>query len=144
MYEPVAEEAGAGLRMDRTAPALPLFGHRQLIAQAVSNLIENAVRYGSDGGQIRVDVKSDGKQMRVEIADRGPGIPAELRGHARRRFGRLDSSRSKEGAGLGLALAEAIAHLHDGELLLEDNRPGLMTALELPIRPNEPEGARAA
>jgi signal transduction histidine kinase len=144
MYEPLAEEAGAGLAYDRPARPVPLYGHRQLLAQAVSNLIENAVRYGSDGGQIRVDVKSDGKQMRVEIADRGPGIPAELRGHARRRFGRLDSSRSKEGAGLGLALAEAIAHLHDGELLLEDNRPGLMTALELPIRPNEPEDARAA
>jgi signal transduction histidine kinase len=144
MYEPLAEEAGAEIEYDRPAEPVPLYGHRQLLAQAVSNLIENAVRYGAEGGQIRIDVKSNGKQMRVEVADRGPGIPIELRSEALRRFGRLDSSRSKEGAGLGLALAEAIAHLHDGELVLEDNRPGLLTALELPIRPTEDEDARAA
>ena len=58
-----------------------------------------------------------------------------------RRFGRLDSSRSKEGAGLGLALAEAIAHLHEGYLILEDNEPGLRTSLELPLRPQDAERA---
>jgi len=144
MYEPLAEEAGAGLRYDPPAQPVPLYGHRQLLAQAVSNLIENAVRYGSKGGEIRIGVNSNGKQMRIEVGDRGPGIPVELRGEARRRFGRLDSSRSKEGAGLGLALAEAIAHLHDGQLMLEDNRPGLLTALELPIRPADAEDARIA
>jgi signal transduction histidine kinase len=123
---------------------VPLYGHRQLLAQALSNLIENAVRYGSSGGEIRLGVNSNGKLMRVEVADRGPGIPAEQRAEARRRFGRLDSSRSKEGAGLGLALAEAIAHLHDGQLVLEDNDPGLRTALELPLRPADEETARAA
>ncbi|HSE72866.1 MAG TPA: sensor histidine kinase, partial [Dongiaceae bacterium] len=73
--------------------------------------------------------------LRIEVADRGPGIPSELRSEARRRFGRLDSSRSDEGAGLGLALVEAIAHLHDGQLLLGDNHPGLVAALELPVSP---------
>ncbi|MGN6057741.1 MAG: sensor histidine kinase [Sphingomicrobium sp.] len=144
MYEPVAEEAGAAIEYAHPARAIPLYGHRQLLAQALSNLIENAVRYGSSGGEIRLDVKSNGKQMRVEVADRGPGIPAEQRAQALRRFGRLDSSRSKEGAGLGLALAEAIAHLHDGELVLEDNAPGLRTALELPLRPSDSETAKAA
>ena len=139
MYEPLAEEAGVDMEYERPARPVPVYGHRQLLAQAVSNLIENAVRYGAEGGEIRIDVKANGKQMRVEVADRGPGIPIELRGEALRRFGRLDSSRSKEGAGLGLALAGAIAHLHDGELLLEDNAPGLLTALELPMRPNGPE-----
>jgi len=143
MYEPLAEEAGAVLEYDRPKQAVPLYGHRQLLAQAMSNLIENAVRYGAKGGEIRIGVKSNGKQMRVEVADRGPGIPIELRGEARRRFGRLDSSRSKEGAGLGLALAEAIAHLHDGELVLDDNAPGLLTALQLPIRPNEADARTA-
>jgi signal transduction histidine kinase len=144
MYEPLAEEAGAGIAYDRPARPVPLFGHRQLLAQAVSNLIENAVRYGSTGGEIRVGVQHDGRRMKIEVADRGPGIPDELRSEARRRFGRLDSSRSAEGAGLGLALAEAIAHLHDGVLVLEDNHPGLKTALELPLRPRQPETARAA
>lgn len=144
MYEPVAEEAGAGIYFHRPQRPTPLYGHRQLLAQAVSNLIENAVRYGSSGGEIHMDVTSDGKQMRIAVSDRGPGIPADLRSEALRRFGRLDSSRSKEGAGLGLALAEAIAHLHEGRLVLEDNQPGLRTALELPLRPSGEEEARAA
>lgn len=144
MYEPLAEEAGANLLFNPPSRPVPLFGHRQLLAQAVSNLIENAVRYGSAGGEIRIGVASDGKRMRVEVSDRGPGIPSDLRGEARRRFGRLDSSRSAEGAGLGLALAEAIAHLHEGQLLLEDNEPGLRTALELPLRPAREDNVRAA
>lgn len=142
MYEPLAEEAGAAIDYNRPTRPVPLFGHRQLLAQAISNLIENAVRYGADGGEIRIAVQNDARQIRVEVADRGPGIPSELRSEARRRFGRLDSSRSAEGAGLGLALAEAIAHLHEGELALEDNRPGLLTALELPLQPSDGENAR--
>lgn len=144
MYEPLAEEAGASLQYAAPERAVPLYGHRQLLAQAISNLIENAVRYGSDGKEIRIDVKADGKDTRVEVSDRGPGIPSELRAEARRRFGRLDSSRSKEGAGLGLAVAEAIAHLHDGALVLEDNAPGLRTILQLPLRPTDMDAARAA
>ena len=90
MYEPVAEEAGAGLEIERPAGSLPLFGHRQLIAQAVSNLIENAIRYGARGGDIRVLSHKDGKQLAIAVADRGPGIPPERRTEALRRFGRLD------------------------------------------------------
>jgi signal transduction histidine kinase len=141
MYDPVAEEGGAMLEFERPPRPVPLFGHRQLLAQAISNLVENALRYGSSGGEIRVRVRPDERRIRIEIGDRGPGIPAERRNEARRRFGRLDSSRSDEGAGLGLALAEAIAHLHDGALILEDNGPGLLTILELPVHAQQ---ARAA
>lgn len=144
MYEPVAEEAGATIIFDRPARAVPLNGHRQLLAQALSNLIENAVLYGASGGEIRIDVANEADQVRIAVADRGPGIPAELRATAVRRFGRLDSSRSNEGAGLGLALAKAIAHLHDGELVLDDNQPGLRTTLMLPLRPDDTKAARAA
>jgi len=139
MYDPVADERGASLEYDRPSRPVPLFGHRQLLAQAVSNLVENAIRYGSTGGEIRVHVEPGERQIRVEVGDRGPGIPADRRDEARRRFGRLDSSRSDEGAGLGLALAEAIAHLHEGKLKLADNGPGLLTILELPVH-----AARAA
>jgi signal transduction histidine kinase len=135
MYDPLADEAGAPLRFQKPSRPVPLFGHRQLLAQAVSNLVENAIRYGSSGGEIAVRVQPGDKRIRVEVADRGPGIPHERRDEARRRFGRLDSSRSDEGAGLGLALAESIAHLHDGELLLDDNRPGLLISLDLPVHP---------
>jgi signal transduction histidine kinase len=122
------------LKFDRPERATPLYGHRQLLAQAISNLLENAIRYGSGGSEIRVGIQPRAGEVRIEVADRGPGIPAELRGEALRRFGRLDSSRSDEGAGLGLALAEAIAHLHDGHLVLEDNQPGLLTAIALPVQ----------
>jgi signal transduction histidine kinase len=141
MYDPVAEEGGATLEYERAGRAVPLFGHRQLLAQAISNLVENAIRYGSAGGEIRLRVEPGERKIRVEVGDRGPGIPAERRQEARRRFGRLDSSRSNEGAGLGLALAESIAHLHQGELMLEDNAPGLLTVLALPVHSRE---ARAA
>jgi signal transduction histidine kinase len=141
MYDPLAEEGGASIEFDRPSRPVPLFGHRQLLAQAMSNLVENAIRYGSTGGEIRVKVQPGEREIRVEIGDRGPGIPAERRDEARRRFGRLDSSRSAEGAGLGLALAEAIAHLHEGELRLEDNRPGLLTILELPVHSQQVRAA---
>jgi len=141
MYDPLAEERGARLDFDRPVRPVPLFGHRQLLAQAISNLVENAIRYGSSGGEIQVRVGPGERFIRIEVGDRGPGIPAERRAEARRRFGRLDSSRSDEGAGLGLALAEAIAHLHEGRLILEDNGPGLLTVLELPVHAQQ---ARAA
>ena len=141
MYDPLADEGGARIEYDRPSRPVPLFGHRQLLAQALSNLVENAIRYGSSGREIRVSVGPGERLIQVEVADRGPGIPAERRAEARRRFGRLDSSRSDEGAGLGLALAEAIAHLHEGQLKLEDNGPGLRTVLELPVHSQQ---ARAA
>lgn len=141
MYDPLAEERGASLRFQPPASPLRLFGHRQLLAQAVSNLIENAIRYGSAGGEIAIGVDARGDHVRIQVGDRGPGIPSDRRDEARRRFGRLDSSRSDEGAGLGLALAEAIAHLHGGELLLEDNGPGLLTAIDLPLQRPPDEAA---
>lgn len=141
MYDPLVDEGGARLEYDRPARPAPLFGHRQLLAQAVSNLIENAIRYGSEGGEIRVRVQPSEREIRIEVSDRGPGIPAGRREEARRRFGRLDSSRSNEGAGLGLALVESIAHLHEGELALEDNAPGLLTILRLPVHSQHLDGA---
>jgi signal transduction histidine kinase len=140
MYDPLADERGASLKFERPSRAVPVFGHRQLLAQALSNLLENAIRYGSDGGEIDVRVSPGEKQIRIEVADRGPGIPLDRRTEALRRFGRLDSSRSDEGAGLGLALVQSIAHLHDGELQLADNEPGLLTAIKLPVHP--PQQAR--
>ena len=137
MYEPLVEERGAALRLQLADGPVPFFGHRQLLAQALSNLIENAIRYGSAGGEIDARVVRHGKEVLIEIADRGPGIPAGRRADALRRFGRLDSSRSDEGAGLGLALAQSIAHLHEGELVLDDNAPGLLTTMRLPADPRQ-------
>jgi signal transduction histidine kinase len=134
MYEPVAEEAGAAMRLDRSSVVVPVYGHRQLLAQALSNLIENSIKYASSGGEIAVLVHDEDSTLKLGVTDRGPGIPEERRDEARRRFGRLDPSRSEEGAGLGLSLVQAIAHLHQGELALFDNSPGLIALLQIPIR----------
>lgn len=137
MYEPVAEEAGVQLKLEAPARPLEIVGHRQLLAQAISNLIENAIKYGAKGGEVTLAAHEKRDGVVIEVRDRGPGIPPELRAQARRRFVRLDSSRSEAGAGLGLTLADAIAHLHRGELVLDDNHPGLRAALELPVSGSE-------
>ena len=131
MYEPLAEDAGVSLAVETSAPRLPLVGHRQLLAQALSNLVDNALAYGAAGGEILLFARERGGSLQIGVADKGSGIPPEEQAEARRRFGRLDSSRSRAGAGLGLALAEAVAHLHEGQLRLDDNRPGLRAAIVL-------------
>ncbi len=143
MYEPVAEEAGATLQLYKPDDEVMLFGHRQLLAQALSNLIENAIRHGASGGEITLSVVRGADLLSVAVSDRGPGIPAQQREEAKRRFRRLDSSRSLEGAGLGLALAEAIAHLHGGELVLGDCNPGLTARMEIPATANSQSGEQA-
>jgi signal transduction histidine kinase len=140
MYEPVADEAGAALVLHRARGDLTVNGHRQLLAQALSNLIENAIKYGASGGEIGLGAVRRGDRLALSVTDRGPGIPEANRDEARRRFRRLDTSRSLEGAGLGLALAEAIAHLHGGELLLGDCKPGLNATIEIPVQPDQPAG----
>ncbi len=133
MYEPLAEEAGVALALDKAGPLRPVAGHRQLLAQALSNLIDNALYYGAGGGEIRVFAKAGEGALALGVADRGPGIAPADQAEARRRFGRLDTSRSAPGAGLGLALVEAVAHLHGGTLRLDDNEPGLRATLLLPM-----------
>jgi signal transduction histidine kinase len=132
MYEPLAEEKGVAIDVDATAPLFPLMAHRQLLAQAISNLLDNALNYASAGARMTLFARQDDEALRVGVADRGPGIAEADRAEARRRFGRLDSSRSMPGAGLGLALVDAVAHLHGGELELADNAPGLRATMIVP------------
>jgi signal transduction histidine kinase len=133
MYEPIAEEAGCALKVEAD-PRLPAFtGHRQLLAQTLSNLLDNALSYAREGRDVTLFARVREGRLRIGVADRGPGIAPADRAEARRRFGRLDSSRTTGGAGLGLALAEAVAHLHGGTLELVDNAPGLRAVLVLPL-----------
>jgi signal transduction histidine kinase len=133
MYEPIAEESGCTLRAE-AEPGLPAFiGHRQLLAQTLSNLLDNALAYARDGQEVALFARVRDNRLRLGVADRGPGIAPADQAEARRRFGRLDSSRSTGGAGLGLALAEAVAHQHGGVLDLVDNKPGLRAVLVLPL-----------
>jgi hypothetical protein len=147
LYEPVAEEKGLGLAIEAHGPAM-VRGHRELISQALANLVDNAIKYAApvpalvaaDGVEaadepspaITVTAGMTGERVVLTVADRGPGIPEDQRSHAVERFVRLEQSRSQPGSGLGLSLASAIAHLHHGELRLEDNAPGLRAVILLP------------
>src|SRR5690606_232716 len=98
----IAEEAGAPLRLERDPVLLPLFGHRQLLAQALSNLLDNALSYGAAGGELRLLARLEDSALRLGVADRGVGIALADHAEARRQFGRLDAARPTAGAGLGL------------------------------------------
>jgi signal transduction histidine kinase len=111
-------------------------GSRELIGQALANLIDNAVKYGAerpDAGGIRVTAERRGAAIRLVVADRGPGIPEAARGRVLDRFVRLEDARSRPGFGLGLSLVAAIVRLHQGSLELEDNAPGLAVVVILPV-----------
>lgn len=135
LYEVMAEEEGGTLTSE-ASPGLLVLGDRQLLAQALTNLIDNALKYGAeDGGTPRITVtglREDDKVV-ITVADRGAGIPEEDRGRVTERFVRLDASRSRPGNGLGLSLVSGVMKLHKGALVLEDNRPGLAAKLVLPF-----------
>ena len=137
LYEPLAEEAGAAIRVDVQAD-LPVHGSRELVGQAVANLIDNAIKYGTDGstGSPVVTVRAERTEdaVRIAVGDRGPGIPADDRDRVLGRFVRLEQSRTRPGFGLGLSLAAAVARLHGGSLVLNDNEPGLQAELVLPAK----------
>ena len=138
LYEPLADEKGITLTVDAPAAA-PVRGNRELVSQALANLIDNAIKYAGPNGQVNgvpseivVKAGNDGERIALSVADRGPGIAEADRGRVVERFVRLEQSRSAPGSGLGLSLAAAVARLHGGELKLEDNHPGLRSTIALP------------
>jgi signal transduction histidine kinase len=133
MYEPVAEEQGVRLE-SATEAGLAVNGSRELLGQAVVNLVDNALKYGASGENPRIDVgaRRAGDRIEITVADHGPGIDAKDRERVTGRFVRLENSRSRPGSGLGLSMAAAVARLHHGALRIEDNAPGLRVVLSLP------------
>ncbi|MFM6931440.1 MAG: sensor histidine kinase [Novosphingobium sp.] len=132
IYGPVAEERGYAL--SSKAPGglvLPL--HRELLSQALGNLIENGLKYAEGGCRIALSAELAPGAVTLSVSDDGVGIPPDCRTDALRKFGRLDPARHLEGAGLGLALVEAVARLHGGKLVLEDNAPGLRATITVPV-----------
>lgn len=128
LYEPLAEERGFAIQVN-VASRLELAMHRELFSQALGNLIDNALKYAVGGKRIELGVKRAGDDIIVFVADDGAGIPAESRGQAMQRFGRLDPARTHAGAGLGLSLVSAVVQLHSGAIGLEDNEPGLRVVM---------------
>ena len=148
LYEPLAEDDGMTLRVK--TESTPLHGNRELISQALANLVENAIKYGkplpavqplsagsvaaANSKEILIEARRHGDQVLLSVTDHGPGIPASDRKHAVERFVRLEASRTQPGSGLGLSLAAAVATLHGGELRLGDAHPGLTATLAIPAR----------
>lgn len=142
LYEPLADEQGLDLTV--TLAPVTVHGVRELLAQALSNLVDNAIKYGRppDGarGRIIVSVTRDGADALLKVADSGAGISAADRERVVERFVRLEASRTPPGSGLGLSLVSAVARLHGGELSFADNGPGLAATLRLPARSGRDEG----
>src|SRR5712672_1569411 len=144
LYEPLADDDGMTLQV-KTTPAR-LHGNRELISQALANLVENAIKYGKPSPalqplgadavagtrEILIEARPEGDQVLFSVTDHGPGIPESDRRHAIERFVRLEASRTLPGSGLGLSLASAVATLHGGELRLGDSHPGLTATLIIP------------
>jgi signal transduction histidine kinase len=160
LYEPLADDKGLVLRVEAPETA-PMYGNRELISQALANLVDNAIKYAApapalapasgdglenNGVQAEIVVKAlgEGDRILLTVADTGPGIPESDRTRAVERFVRLEQSRSEPGSGLGLSLANAVARLHGGELRLEDNQPGLRSVLALPRGTSVPAAAPPA
>ena len=108
-------------------------GDRDLLFDAVANLIDNAIKHGRDAGQVTVEVAQDNRGAVISIADDGPGIPANESQQVFKRFYRLERSRCTPGNGLGLSLVAAVARLHSARMEMADNAPGLKFKLLLPL-----------
>jgi signal transduction histidine kinase len=137
LYEPVAEEAG--VTIETVAPeAIAVDGNRELIGQALSNIVDNAIKYSVDATAdpiVRVTLEHRDGQVKLTVADNGQGIPDDTdRDRATERFVRLEKSRSQPGSGLGLSLAKAIMKFHNGRLDLLSGNPGLSVVMSFPER----------
>jgi signal transduction histidine kinase len=134
LYSPLAEDEGLELVTD-VAEGVRLNGNRELLGQALVNLVENALKYyepvEGKAGRITVSLRRAGPRVLIEVADNGPGIPPEDRARVVERFVRLEKSRTMPGSGLGLSLVSAVARLHGGEFRVEDNAPGVRAVIEL-------------
>jgi signal transduction histidine kinase len=131
LYAPLAEEKGLAFDMAPSGEAT-IAGNKRLIAQALANLVDNAIKYTPEGGRIRVSIENTPSGVALIVADSGAGIPPEDRARVLDRFVRLEASRHSPGTGLGLSLVVAVAKLHDARLDLADNGPGLKATLVFP------------
>jgi signal transduction histidine kinase len=139
LYDALAEERAVNLVVSAGEPMM-IHGNRELIGQALANLIDNALKYGVPEGSeqgpsrsVTLEARRNGEAAELIVGDRGAGIMPADRARVVDRFVRLENSRTRPGSGLGLSLAAAVAHLHGGELRLEDNAPGLRVVISLPL-----------
>ena len=131
LFDAAAEEKGGRVKFD-SGGRVPVLGDRDLLFDAISNLIDNAIKHGGVG-DVRVTVRNNGHGPTISVADRGPGIPLEERQHVLKRFYRIERSRNSPGNGLGLSLVAAVAQLHGARIDMQNNGPGLNIQLQFPM-----------
>jgi signal transduction histidine kinase len=134
LFDAAAEDRGGRLAIAGD-DVVPVSGDRDLLFDALANLVDNAIKHGRDGGHVTVAVTQRGDGGEICVADDGPGIPAHERAHVFKRFYRLERSRRTAGNGLGLSLVAAVARLHGARIDIEDNAPGLRVRLCFPPVP---------
>jgi signal transduction histidine kinase len=141
LYGPVAEAKGVALEFPPPAPR-EVHGDPDLLAQAIGNLVDNAVKFSPPGGRVTIALEHPEEgSVEVAVSDRGPGIPDDEKSRAAARFYRGAAARSATGAGLGLSLVTAVARLHGGSLRLADGEPGLVATLVIPDRRHRDRGS---
>lgn len=128
-YEPYAEERDVLMERIIDAASVNILADRDLIFQAIANLLDNAIKFAPAKSRVRIEGNKHEKGFEIVVCDNGPGIPEEYHEKVCRRFYRLDSSRTTAGNGLGLSLVSAVARYHSLELVFEDNQPGLKARL---------------
>ncbi len=131
LYEPLAEDKGLVVEA-RVAPGLNVLGDRNLIAQMLSNLLDNAIKYCSAGDLLTLKLSNAGDRHLMSVADTGPGLPADLRAEAFERFTRAERDRTIKGHGLGLALVRAIAARHGARLVMPETKGGFALEIHWP------------
>ncbi|QPF90542.1 sensor histidine kinase [Bradyrhizobium commune] len=131
LYDAAAEQVATRLSLDGDRE-VAVTGDRDLLFDAIANLVDNAIKHGRAGGRVTVTCRNASEGAMIVIADDGPGVPTEQRDHVFKRFYRLEQSRYTPGNGLGLSLVAAVARLHGAEIVLHDNAPGLTVQLIFP------------
>ncbi len=131
-YEALAQDKRQTMRLD-LAKGVCIVGDRDLLFQAIANLLDNAIKYTPEGGQVGVRLRSF-EQAVVSVWDEGPGIAENERNKVVERFYRVDKTRGLPGNGLGLSMVKAVCEMHDGTLELKDNQPGLRAEMRLPLK----------
>ena len=142
LFDAAAEERGGHVKFE-SGGRVPVLGDRDLLFDAISNLIDNAIKHGGIG-DVQVTVRNNGKGPTISVADRGPGIPLDERKHVLKRFYRIERSRSSPGNGLGLSLVAAVAQLHGARIDMQNNGPGLNIQLHFPTAASSAYGFRTA
>lgn len=135
LYEPYAAEKDIRLHNELDVP-LVIYGEKNLLTQAFANLLDNAMKFSLKGGTVTIGYAAGEGSTAVTIADHGAGIPEPFHGKVFEKFFRMEQSRNTKGNGLGLSLVAAIARIHNAQISLRDNAPGLVVTLTFPQAAN--------